>query len=82
MRRLRSGGGRGSFTHPCANDVLGCRTSSIETAVIDECVWKVCVWFGGGKGKKNPTDKVFRQTSYKDLKKGLYIPESLSGILS
>lgn len=37
---------------------------------------------GGAGREKSPTDKVFRQTSYKDLKKGLYIPESLSGILS
>lgn len=47
---------RGQLHPPplCASDVLGRRTSSIETVVIDECVWKVWFWFGGGgKGKKS-----------------------------
>lgn len=40
----------------CASDVLGCRTSSIEAAVIGVCVWKVCVWFEGvGREKSQQT---------------------------
>lgn len=69
---------------PAASDVLGCHIPSIGMADRGECVWRSCVQFEGEKrrGEEESNRQVFRQTSCKDLQKGLCIPESLSGILS